>query len=102
MIQQLNISKDLKPQYFWDVDIDKLDVDRSKRLIIERVFVLGTAKEIMLVINYYGEKVVVDVLERLNYIDPKTLNFVSKLFNVSLQSFKCYTRKQLTPQHWGS
>lgn len=102
MIQQLNISKDLKPQYFWDVDIDKLNVDRSKRLIIERVFVLGTAKEIMLVINYYGEKVVVDVLERLNYIDPKTLNFVSKLFNVSLQSFKCYTRKQLTPQHWGS
>jgi len=102
MIQQLNISKDLKPQYFWDVDIDKLDVDRSKRLIIERVFVLGTAKEIMLVINYYGERVVVDVLERLNYIDPKTLNFVSKLFNVSLQSFKCYTRKQLTPQHWGS
>ena len=102
MIQQLNISKDLKSQYFWDVDIDKLDVDRSKRLIIERVFVLGTAKEIMLVINYYGDRVVVDVLERLNYIDPKTLNFVSKLFNVSLKSFKCYTRKQLTPQHWGS
>ena len=102
MIKKLNISKDLKPQYFWDVDINKLDIDRSKRLIIERVFVFGTAKEIILVINYYGDEVVIDVLKSLNYIDPKTLNFASKLFNISLQSFKCHTRKQLNPQHWGS
>jgi hypothetical protein len=102
MMGKLNISKDLKPRYFWDVDINRLDVDRSKRLIIERVFVLGTAKEIMLVIQYYGTKEVVDVLKSLNYIDPKTLNFASKLFNISLQSFKCYTRKQLNPQHWSS
>ncbi len=102
MIKKLNISKDLKPQYFWDVDINKLDVNSSKRLIIQRVFELGTAKEIMLVIKYYGNSEVVDVLKNLNYIDPKTLNFVSKLFNVSLQSFKCYTREQLNPQHWNS
>jgi hypothetical protein len=101
-MKKLNISKDLKPQYFWDVDVDKLDVDRSKRLIIERVFGLGTAEEILLVRNYYGTRVVVNVLRRLNYMDPKTLNFVSKLFNVSLQSFKCYTRKQLNIQHWSS
>ena len=63
---------------------------------------LGTAKEIILVINYYGAREVVDVLKGINYIDPKTLNFVSKLFNISLQSFKCYTRKQLNPQHWNS
>jgi hypothetical protein len=102
MIEKLNISKDLKPQYFWDVDFKKLNVSRSKRLIIERVFVLGTAKEINLIINYYGAREVVDVLKSLNYIDPKTLNFVSKLFNISIQSFKCYTRKQLTQQHWSS
>jgi len=102
MIEQSDILKDLKQQYFWDVDISRLDVDKSKRLIIERVFVLGTAKEIMLVKKYYGTSVVIDVLKSLNYIDPKTLNFVSKLFNVSLKSFKCYRRKQLNPQHWGS
>jgi hypothetical protein len=101
-MKKLNISKDLKPQYFWDVDIDKLDVDRSKRLIIERVFGLGTAEEIMHIRNYYGTRVVINVLQRLNYMDPKTLNFVSKLFNVSLQSFKCYTRKQSNIQHWSS
>jgi hypothetical protein len=102
MVEKLNILKVLKPNYFWDVDIDKLDIDRSKRLIIERVFALGTAKEIMLVINHYGDTVVISVLKGLNYMDPKTLNFVSKLFNISVQSFKCYKRKQLIPQHWDS
>jgi len=100
MIKQLNILKDLNPQYFWDVNINNLDLNRSKRFIIERVFVMGTSKEIMLIINYYGKRVVVRVLKNLNYIDPKTLNFVSKLFNISLESFKCYLRKQLNPQHW--
>jgi len=102
MVKKLNISKDLKPQYFWDVDIGQLDAGRSKRLIIERVFVMGTAKEIILCINYYGKRAVVDVLKGLNYLDPKTLNFVSKYFTISLQSFKCYTRKQLNQQHWVS
>ena len=99
-MEKLNILKDLNPQYFWDVDIKSLDLRRSKRLIIERVFVMGTSKEINLVIKYYGTREVVDVLKSLNYMDPKTLNFVSKLFKISLQSFKCYTRKQLNQQHW--
>jgi hypothetical protein len=54
MIEQLNISKCLKAQYFWDVDIQKLDLNRSKRMIIERIFVMGTSSEIMQVINYYS------------------------------------------------
>jgi hypothetical protein len=102
MIKHLNISKDLNPQYFWDVDLEGLDVKRSKKIIIERIFVMGTSKEINLVIKYYGIREVLDVLKNLNYIDPKTLNFVSKLFKISLQSFKCYTRKQLNQQHWDS
>lgn len=102
MHEHLNISKDLNPKYFWDVDIRGLDTIRSKRLIIERVFVMGTSKEINLIIKYYGTREVTDVLKNLNYIDSKTLNFVSKLFKISLQSFKCYTRNQSNPQHWNS
>jgi len=100
MEKQFNILDELKKNYFWDVDVKKLDAERSKRLIIERIFKLGKANEIMMIINYYGEKVVIDVLKNLNYIDPKTLNFAVKFFNLPLQSFKCYKRKQLNSQHW--
>lgn len=102
MTAKLNISADFHEQLFWDIDLKGLDPDRSKRLIIERVFALGSLKEIKLLIDYYGKYIVLDVLKKLNYIDPKTLNFVSVYFNVSLESFVCYKRKQLTRQHWNS
>ncbi|MEA1887796.1 MAG: hypothetical protein U9N72_11360 [Bacteroidota bacterium] len=100
MKKRFNILDELKKNYFWDVDLKKLDPERFKRLIIERVFKLGEASEIMMIINYYGEDVIIDVLKNLNYIDHKTLNFASKFFNLPLQSFKCYKRKQLIPQYW--
>jgi hypothetical protein len=102
MTKQPDILKLLNPQYFWDVDLSKLNADKSARLIIDRVFCMGKASEIRLVIEYYGSVNVVEILKSLNYLDPKTLNFVSKLFNVSLRNFKCYRRKQLIPQHWNS
>jgi hypothetical protein len=102
MMGKLNISKDLNPKYFWDVDPGRLDADVSKRLIIDRVFTLGTAKEIIVVLNYYGEKEVGEVLKKQNYIDPKTLNFVSRLFNIPLKAFKCYSRQQSNRPLWNS
>jgi len=92
----------LSPHLFWDINIDKLDINKSKRLIIERVITLGGAKEIKLIIRYYGVDVVSEILRNLNYIDPKTLNFISRLFDIPLKSFKCFTRKQLNHQHWNS
>ena len=101
-MEPLILLKLLKPQYFWDVDIEKMDINRSKRLIVERIYSLGSIYEINLINDYYGEESVLEVLKNLNYIDPKTLNFISKLFNEPLQSFKCFTRTPLTARHWNS
>ena len=98
----VNIVSELSHQYFWDTDINKLDANHSRRLIIERVFSLGTVAEIRRVIDYYGEPLVVDVLTSLNYLDPKTLHFVALFFSLPLSSFKCYKRKRSKPPHWNS
>ncbi|MEI6435325.1 MAG: hypothetical protein WCP32_10815 [Bacteroidota bacterium] len=39
----------LKLQYFWDVDISKIDDQLSARLISERIFNLGNIDEINLI-----------------------------------------------------
>ena len=100
MKRQLNIRKDLKPEYFWDVSIDGIDVNGSKRLIIERIFSYGTLEEINKIIDYYGKEDVINTLTELNYLDRKTLNFVSKLFNIQQKYFKCLKLKQSHHQHW--
>jgi hypothetical protein len=94
LIEQLNKA------YFWDVDITQIDEEKSKRLIIERVINYGNLHEIKLIKEFYGIKVIRSALCKLNYIDPKTLNFISLLFQVPKSKFKCYTRKQLTIQPW--
>jgi hypothetical protein len=94
LIQQLNQA------YFWDVDIHQIDEEKSKRLIIERVINYGNLQEIKVLIGFYGKKEIIFTLCNLNYIDPKTLSFVSVLFHVPKTKFKCYTRSQLTNQPW--
>ncbi|MDZ7742654.1 MAG: hypothetical protein U5Q03_13105 [Bacteroidota bacterium] len=92
----------LDPHYFWDVSLEFLDEENSKRLIIERVFSLGKKDEMKRLIDYYGREEVVSTLQNLNYLDHKTLNFLSKIFNMPKNTFKCYTRKQSTKKHWNS
>ena len=86
--------------YFWDTDFNKLDEIKSKRLIIERIMSYGNLHEIKLIKDFYGLKEITSTLCNLNYIDYKTLNFVSLLFHIPKSKFKCYTRKQLTDQPW--
>ena len=92
----------LNPRFFWDVDLSALKYASATRLIIERIFFLGDMKEMNQVINFYGEQKVIEALCNLAYIDPKTLNFISKLFNIPHKEFKCYQRKQSMPQLWSS
>jgi len=102
MKSKKSIISKLNPGYFWDIDLTALDEDSSPRFIIERVFSLGSISEMNLVIKFYGEEKILDILSHLSYIDPKTFNFIIKLFNKPPEEFRCYQRKQSTPQHWNS
>jgi hypothetical protein len=98
LITELKINRN----HFWDVDVNHLDMEKSSRLIIERVFSLGELDEMAVLIRYYGKTRIIQTLQNINYLDPKTLNFITKLFDLPLDSFKCYTRKSSTPNHWNS
>lgn len=92
----------LDKRYFWDIDVGNLDPKKSKQIIIERIFQLGDIDDMKAIMVFYGEDVTLDVLRNLNYLDPKTLNLVSKLFNEPRENFRCHKRKLSIPQHWNS
>lgn len=89
----------LKPHYFWDVDISGLDFHANKQLIINRVVTLGSFKEIMLIVDLFGKDGFINEVKKIN-LDPKTLNFISRVFNIPKTEFICYTRMSSTPRHW--
>ena len=86
--------------YFWDVDPEQLDALKSKRLIIDRVYSLGTLKEIELIDEFYGRKEIIKTLTGLAYIDRKTMNFISVRYGIPKSSFRCYRRMRSIPKFW--
>lgn len=100
MNRQSQLISTLNPHYFWDVDVSGLNDDKACRLIIERVFSLGDMPEMNQVISFFGENKVIEMLSELAYIDPKTLNFITKLFNKPGEEFRCYQLQQSKPRHW--
>lgn len=88
------------PVYFWDVDKGKLDPEKSTRLIIVRVFERGTLQEIKAVSDFYGREKVIQMLKTISWMDPKTLNFVSVIYSVPKEQFKCYTKKPFRKGFW--
>ena len=90
----------LRPHLFWDVDFEKLDPDKSKRLIIERVLSLGRLNEFYQVLSYYGEDTIKKIIVNTGYLDEKTFEFAHSYFDIPKDQFQCYIKKQSGLTHW--
>ncbi len=90
----------LRKELFWDIDVDKIDVEKNKRLIIERVLSLGTVDEFRFLLQTYDHHTLISTIRELAYLDPKTMSFVISFFKINKEQLKCYTKKQSAPQHW--
>jgi hypothetical protein len=51
---------------FWDTDINKIDWERQKKAVIERVWERGTEEEQNEIIRYYGMDVVNAVINKVH------------------------------------
>ena len=86
---------------FLDVPIENLDIEQNKRYIISRVFSRGEWSEIKAVMKYYSEQCIIAELQQVKSFDDMTLNFISKLFKIPLNEFRCYDGRQLDRNYWG-
>jgi hypothetical protein len=89
------LSSNIPVSLFWDMDVSKLDWDRHKQLIVERVIQRGTLKAIKEVTNHYGIGELKSILKQLPYLDKRDIAFVHIYFDIPLNELKCYTRKPL-------
>jgi hypothetical protein len=89
------LSSNIPVSLFWDVDVSKLDWERHKQLIIERVVQRGSLKAIQEITNHYGIRELKRTLKELPYLDKRDIAFVHIYFDIPLNELKCYTRKRL-------
>jgi hypothetical protein len=89
-----NILPKLSEYLFWDYNINMLDPGIDKNLILERVFSRGTENDEKEVLNYYGKTLIKKAILDIKYLDKKTLNYLSTVFSIPREEFKCYKRSQ--------
>jgi len=82
---------------FWDVNFDKLDYDGKASFVIERVFERGDVDDIRQCRRYYGDELVTEALLKAKFLPEHTLYFASAVIDKPIESFRCYTLRQLNP-----
>ena len=88
-----NISK-LSSYLFWDRNIEKLDLIKDKELILERVFTRGMENDEKLIFLFYKKELIIDTVLNIKNLDKKTLNYLSIIFNIPREKFRCYKNIQ--------
>ncbi|MCL2073011.1 MAG: hypothetical protein FWH18_03755 [Marinilabiliaceae bacterium] len=85
---------------FWDINLDKLDYDKSANFIIERVFERGDVEDIRQCRRYYNEEKVAEALLNAKFLMLKTIYLVSAVVGKPLEDFRCYKQRVSTPEHY--
>jgi hypothetical protein len=85
-----NFLQKLSGYLFWDCNIDKLDPNIDINLVLERVFTRGTENDEKEVFNYYGRDIIKNTISNIKYLDKKTLNYLSIIFCIPREDFRCY------------
>lgn len=90
----------LTPALFWDTDVKTISIEDHAGFIIQRVCMLGTWEDWLLLKSQYGMVKIRAELIQARYLDKKTLNYFSLILNVPKENFRCYSFQQLVPKHW--
>ncbi|MCZ2298231.1 MAG: hypothetical protein LC134_01990 [Chitinophagales bacterium] len=81
--KQIETSKFPFSQYlFWDAAIEKIDIQKNKRYIIERVLTRGLLQDFYMLLKIYSTEEIKDALKKSKELDSKTVHFCSYYFNL--------------------
>ncbi len=90
----------LRQSLFWDTDIQKIDLQKHKASVIERITTRGHLEEFRDMMQFYGKDTVKNSLLNARWLDMVTLAFCSTIFETPETEFRCYKLAQSNPEHW--
>jgi hypothetical protein len=85
---------------FWDTTPDQIDWNRHARYVMERVLMYGSLQDWHTIISYYGKGRILKEMRASKGLDPKSLSFLSTVFETPPEEFICFTQIQSSRAHW--
>ncbi len=94
----INMHKFFTSRCFWDVDINKLDIQKNKDFIISRVLEHGILKDIHELKKEYSSEEIKKVVKNTKNISRKTATFWANILNIPLKEVKVCSKQQQFPK----
>lgn len=76
-------------QYFWDVDFEKIDPEKSKMFILKRCLDRGSDKAIKWLLQHYTKDDIRHLLLTSRDLSAKTANFWADLLGLDKRKVVC-------------
>ncbi len=93
---------DFSNHLFWDVDLDDFDFEKHAGFFAQRVIEYGKMNDWNLLKELYGLEKIKDLALQFRTLDAVSLSYLSTIFNIKKEEFRCYTHKQLVQNYWNS
>ncbi len=100
MINNKNIElRALSSHLFWDVDLSKMDTNRSKKLIVQRVLDYGLINDWYTLLKIYNIAEIAEIAVTIKDLDKKSASFIAFLSQVPKENFLCFTSTPSIHEH---
>lgn len=69
---------------FWDTSIEKIDIQKHKNYIVERVLSRGLLQDFYFLLQLYSLEEIKSAIRKSKTLDKKTINFCSHYFKIPI------------------
>lgn len=83
----------LRRALFWDVNFEKIDFNKRKRYVIERVFERGNNEEILEIISFYGKIDCNKIIKSANRLNQNAILNAEKYLEMNKDVLLCLKKK---------
>lgn len=101
-MDKATLLNNFSPYLFWDIDIDKFDLQKNKAQLTYKVVEFGQLSDWKNLLALLGEKEIKNIVVELKSLDKTTLSFLANYFDIDEKEFRCYTQKQSKMNFWNS
>jgi hypothetical protein len=84
----------------WDVNAETFDIQKGRRLVVQRVLMLGTLDDLHLLKTLYSLSDIREEVMKIKDWDSKVMNFVSLWLDIPREQFACCTHRHSHLKHW--
>ncbi|MGB9599008.1 MAG: DUF6922 domain-containing protein [Myxococcota bacterium] len=89
-MRELHFKEFLNKKYlFWDIEPEKVDLERHKKFIIARSLRFGLVEDIKFVFNHFSIAEIINVVKTSRSLDRKTANFWALYFGIKKEDIYC-------------